>query len=111
MKIADSSERVPGRTVSFIYRRGGRERAGFAACHEGRWVAYENECKHIPLTLDYGDNRFFTPDLKHFICQTHSALYDPGSGLCIRGPCEGASLSPLKVEEAEGALWLIWGAD
>ena len=26
----------------------------------GKLFAYENTCRHIPISLDYGDNRFFT---------------------------------------------------
>jgi len=106
IRVADSAEAHPGRTVAFEFEVAGRLRAGFAACHEGRWVAYENECRHIPLTLDYGDQRFFTADEKFFICQTHSALYDPFTGLCVRGPCEGDRLKPLRVDAEADGLWL-----
>ena len=71
----------------------------------GRVVAYENVCRHIPITLDYGDARFFNAEGTHFVCQTHGATYEPLTGKCIAGPCVGASLKPLEVQVIEGVVW------
>lgn len=79
---------------------------GFVANVGGEFVAYENVCQHLSVTLDYDDNRFFTKDGRYFVCQTHGALYEPASGLCVRGPCEGASLKPLRVEIRDGSVYL-----
>lgn len=68
-------------------------------------MAYENVCRHIPITLDYGDGRFFNSERSHFVCQTHGATYEPLTGKCIAGPCVGASLKPLKVEVIGGEVW------
>src|SRR5436190_1711532 len=94
-------------TVKFTFKREGISRDGFVALFEKEIVAYENICRHIPLTIDYGDNRFFTTDGRHFVCQTHGAIYEPLSGLCVRGPCEGASLHRLKIEVREGNIYLL----
>ena len=72
----------------------------------GRVVGFENLCRHIPISIDYDDNRFFTPDHEHFICQTHGALYEPLTGKCVRGPCEGNSLYPLDIVVQKGVIWL-----
>ena len=95
------------RTVKFTFRREGIPRDGFVASFENEIVAYENLCRHIPLTIDYGDNRFFASDGRHFVCQTHGAIYEPLTGLCVRGPCEGASLHKLKVEVSDGNVYLL----
>jgi nitrite reductase/ring-hydroxylating ferredoxin subunit len=83
--------------LKFVFREEGIQRNGFVAWFEGQVVAYENVCRHIPITLDYGDDEFFTGDRKHFICQTHGATYEPLTGLCVAGPCVGASLRKLGV--------------
>ena len=105
-KIADLSALADGQTATFEFQREGIPREGFVANLNGRLVAYENRCRHLPLTLDYGDNRFFAEDGRHFVCQNHGALFEPSTGLCVRGPCEGLSLFPLRIEVRDGAVWL-----
>ena len=104
--IARVADLVAGVTVKFEYVQDGVPREGFLARVGGQIVAYENVCRHLPLTLDFGDNHIFTRDRKYFACQTHGAVYDPLTGLCLHGPCAGASLKPLRVVSESGELWL-----
>ena len=97
-RLATLSELKEKRAVKFKYRQDGISREGFVAIFEGQVVAYENVCRHVPITLDYGDGKFFNGQDSHFICQTHGATYEPLTGKCVAGPCVGASLKPLKVE-------------
>jgi nitrite reductase/ring-hydroxylating ferredoxin subunit len=60
--------------------------------------AYANQCKHIPLPLDFGDGDFLTNDRKYFLCKNHGAIYELKTGLCVAGPCSGDSLDLLKIE-------------
>ena len=106
-KIAREQEITEGATFKFKFPHRGRMADGFLARFEGKLVAYQNECRHLPLSLDFGNGKFFTQDGKNFICQTHNAIYDPLTGLCIRGPCEGQSLRALKIEVSEGDVWLL----
>ncbi len=95
-----------GECIKFTCVRRGKKVEGFLSRIDGTWVAYQNLCRHMPLSIDYDDGKFFTGDGKHIICQTHAALYDPKTGLCVRGPCEGLSLIPLPIEVRDGAVWL-----
>ena len=95
------------RSFRFTFEEEGIQREGFLAWVGESVVAYENVCRHLPLSLDYGDGEFFTSDQTHFICQTHGAIYEPGSGLCVAGPCQGASLKRLQIEISEGAVWFL----
>lgn len=104
-RIAGEHDLQEGGTLKFEFTRAGKKCEGMLLRYRGELRAYENLCMHMPLTIDYGDGRFFTKDGKHLICQTHSALYEPLSGLCVRGPCAGASLRPLAIEVREGAVW------
>jgi len=106
-KIAALAELAEGQSKKFEFVRDGIRFEGFVANFRGKLVAYENVCRHLPLSLDYGDSQLFTSDGKHFICQTHGATYEPLTGLCIRGPCEGAKLKPIEVEVKDGAVWLV----
>lgn len=89
----------------FTFEEEGISREGFLAWFEGEVVAYENVCRHLPLSLDYGDGQFFSADGAHFICQTHGALYEPRTGLCVAGPCPGARLRKLEVTVRDGGIW------
>jgi nitrite reductase/ring-hydroxylating ferredoxin subunit len=102
-RVADLGEGV---TVKFEYLQDGVGREGFAARIGGRIVAYENVCRHLPLTLDFGDNHIFTRDRRFFACQSHGAVYEPLTGLCVHGPCKGASLKPLAFAVEDGELWI-----
>ena len=104
-RLASLEELKRSHTLKFSYRQEGIAREGFLAWTQGKVVAYENVCRHIPITLDYGDARFFNRGHTHFVCQTHGATYEPLTGLCIAGPCVGASLKPLKVEVIKDEVW------
>lgn len=93
-------------SLKFKFRREGISRDGFAALFEGQVIVYENICRHLPLSIDYGDNRFFTGDGKEIICTTHGAIYDPLTGLCTGGPCKGASLFKIPFELREEMVWI-----
>ncbi len=106
VKIARVEDIAEGATLKFPIPREGRPAEGFLARHQGNLVAYENQCRHLPLHLDFDTGRFFTPDGNHFICQTRWSIYEPLTGLCVRGPCEAESLKPLKIEVIDGVVWL-----
>lgn len=106
-KIASLHELTEGKTIKFEFALKGKPTEGFVVCFQGQLVAYENRCRHLPLSLDYDDGRFFSRDGKSFVCQTHNAIYEPLTGLCVRGPCEGASLKALKIEVVDGEVWLV----
>ncbi|MDB6016080.1 MAG: Rieske (2Fe-2S) protein [Pedosphaera sp.] len=106
VKIGRAADLAEGQTMKFQFTRKGKPTEGFVARFQGKLVAYENRCRHLPLSLDYADGRFFTRDGQNFVCQTHNAIYEPLTGLCIQGPCEGDSLKRLKFEIIEGEMWL-----
>jgi len=85
-------------TVKFRYREKGIEKEGFVIRYRGRLFAYCNECRHIPMTMDWVDNRFLSRDRCHIQCATHGARYEIDTGLCVEGPPAGESLRRLPVE-------------
>ena len=105
IRIATVKEVEEGKTIKFSFTRGERPMEGFVGRFKGELFAYQNTCRHIPISLDYGDNRFFTNQGDGLMCQTHGAVYEPDTGLCTRGPCAGASLFPLEIAEEDGVLW------
>ena len=92
-KIVRLEDLPEGTTKRFSFQRDGMRVDAFVANFKGDIVAYENRCRHLPITLDYG--------------QTHGAFYEPKTGLCIDGPCTGASLIPLETELSDGHIFLV----
>jgi nitrite reductase/ring-hydroxylating ferredoxin subunit len=35
------------------------------------------------------------------MCATHGAIYEPDTGKCVGGPCRGARLRQVQVEERD----------
>jgi nitrite reductase/ring-hydroxylating ferredoxin subunit len=87
----------PGRTAKFRLGCGQRTVEGFVVNHDGACYAYVNRCAHVGTPLDLWPNEFLSEDGRTIICATHGALYEPASGLCTAGPCEGDTLSPLPL--------------
>jgi nitrite reductase/ring-hydroxylating ferredoxin subunit len=85
----------------------GVEWPAFAVRYRGQVYAYLNTCRHQGLELDFGDGRFFDEAYDALVCCHHGARYRPDSGQCVEGPCLGARLTALQLEQREGALWCI----
>ncbi len=77
----------------------------FAIRWRGRAYAYLNRCGHIPVELDWQPGEFFDYSQHYLICATHGALYDPATGACQGGRCEGRGLTPLPVIEQQGNIY------
>lgn len=83
----------------------GVEREAFAVRFRGTVYGYLNTCRHQGLTLDFGDAHFLDEAADALVCCHHGARYRPETGICVEGPCEGRRLTPLVIEERDGALW------
>lgn len=60
--------------------------------------AYRNLCPHWSMPLDDGSGDFFD-DSGHLIqCKMHGARFEPDTGECVMGPCDGEYLEALRVE-------------
>lgn len=95
-------EQLPdsGKAVRFDIKRQGRELPAFAIAHNGDVHAYVNVCPHRGTSLDWQPGEVFDETGLYLVCATHGALFEPDTGLCIAGPCQGARLQkiPLRIE-------------
>jgi nitrite reductase/ring-hydroxylating ferredoxin subunit len=106
--ICASAELADGATgVRFELPTGSQ---GFAVRHCGTVRAYVNRCPHAGSELDWEPGRFFDESGLYLICSTHGALFEPGTGLCVAGPCRGAALEPLAIREGNGEVILAGNA-
>jgi nitrite reductase/ring-hydroxylating ferredoxin subunit len=114
LKIAPSKELKEGRSLKFEIPREDRVTEAFVVKKEGKFYSYLNLCRHWTTGLDFDDNEFFSEDKAFLVCKNHGALYEPKTGLCQGGPCNGAGLYPVPLIEKEGILYadvakMDWG--
>lgn len=102
--VGKSGDLAEGSTLKFSFREDGDQREGFVVRWKGRLHAYRNECRHIPMSLDWVENRFLSRDGCFLQCATHGALYEVDTGLCIDGPPAGEHLRALAVVELMGDI-------
>lgn len=96
-----------GRGVRFALLAFGQPALGFVVRHAGRVHGYLNRCAHVPIELDWKEGEFFESGGEYLMCATHGALYEPGTGNCVGGPCRGARLHPISVHEAAGKIYWL----
>jgi nitrite reductase/ring-hydroxylating ferredoxin subunit len=101
----------PGCSAKFQIHWQKRMVEGFVVNVEGRYFAYVNHCPHAGTPLDWWPNEFFTRDRRFLACGTHGSLFEPESGKCAGGPCNGRSLFPLPVQITDDRVVVIGSDD
>lgn len=99
----DLVEGGPGQRFEVL--QGGTPAPAFAIRYNGRAFAFLNRCAHQSVELDWEQGQFFDCTRLYLICATHGAIYEPDSGRCIAGPCKGAKLTAIAVEEHDGSIF------
>lgn len=107
LTLEGSSLHEGGRGARFDLARAGGEGKGFAIRHLGQAHAYVNRCPHLGVELDWQPGEFFEASGLYLICSTHGALFDPSTGLCVAGPCRGARLERIALEESDGRVLIL----
>jgi nitrite reductase/ring-hydroxylating ferredoxin subunit len=109
--ICSSAELAEGgtgvRIVLRVDERTGFEQTGFAVRFRGKACGHVNRCPHQGTELDWQPGEFFEASGLYLVCSTHGALFHPDSGVCVAGPCRGAQLEPLQLQEKEGQVFLV----
>ena len=104
---ASSALEEGGKGVRFKVRTAAGDEPAFAVRYDGAVHAYINRCAHVPVELDWNAGEFFDYSKLYLICATHGAQYLPESGLCVLGPCKGARLKRVAIEERDGQVYLL----
>jgi len=87
-----------------LLKRNGSRLAVFVVKDGDCIVGYVNSCPHARLPLNFHENRFFDRTGLRLFCTNHGATFDIATGLCLRGPCKGDSLTPFPVEIRDGFI-------
>lgn len=93
-----------GRGVRFDWPAAGGEGKGFAVRHDDAVRAFVNRCPHLGVELDWQPGEFFEETGLYLVCSTHGAIFEPSTGLCVAGPCRGARLEAIAVDEHQGRI-------
>jgi nitrite reductase/ring-hydroxylating ferredoxin subunit len=88
----------------FSLRRGDQVTQAFVVQRDGEVYAYHNRCPHTGAPLDWVEHRFLDLEQAYIQCATHDARFEIDSGVCITGPCPGASLQPIAIEVVGGQV-------
>ena len=88
----------------FRFRAGDYLFMGFVVLRAGVVRGYVDRCPHTGTPLALIGDRFLTREGDLILCSTHGALFRPGDGFCLAGPCEGLALAPWPVVVADGAV-------
>ena len=99
-------EEVPkDTTLLFTVREGFDEKEVVLVRLNGEIAAWRNFCPHwIDVRLDSGSGA----ELRNgeIVCTRHGATFEPDSGYCTFGPCEGAYLEEVDVSVRDGDVYL-----
>lgn len=83
------------------------ERNIFAIKKNDIIFAYENKCPHLNIELEWLEDQFLDSEKNFIICSTHGALFKIEDGLCISGPCEGQTLTPIEIKVDSGKVYIL----
>jgi len=87
-----------------LYR--GTPREAILVRFQGVVYGYLNQCVHMPKELDCEQPRVFDAAGESIRCSMHGITYTPATGECLSEICAGESLTPLRVQERDGMLYL-----
>ena len=98
-----------GLAARFSMEFDGRTLPAFVVAYDGAVFGYVNSCPHRGTELDWQAGEVFDDAGLYLVCATHGALFEPDSGRCVGGPCQGASLNKVAIDVVDGAVYLRMG--
>ncbi|MGH7814872.1 MAG: Rieske (2Fe-2S) protein [Candidatus Binataceae bacterium] len=106
-KVAAADAIAPGESLKFMLPIRGADEECFLINYRGKFYAYVNRCRHVPMAMDWVENQFFAGEGRYLMCQTHNACYEPETGECVAGPAAacGKLLYRVPIEVEDGAIY------
>ena len=83
-----------------------RREGFFIIRKDNKVFGYKNICPHQGTPLDWKDDVFLTFKKDYISCATHGAMFKIETGECVRGPCLGRMLVPIKLRVEDGKIML-----
>ncbi|MCU7958540.1 MAG: Rieske 2Fe-2S domain-containing protein [gamma proteobacterium symbiont of Bathyaustriella thionipta] len=94
-------------TRGFDLGEDSRPRYIFIVLRKQRVYGYVNRCPHLGATMEWLPDQFLDYQGVFIQCALHGALFAVNSGLCLRGPCIGASLQKVRIEIDNGQIFAL----
>ena len=94
-----------GQALPFDVVYAGQSCRAFAVRFKGEAHAYLNRCTHVAMELDWQPNRVFDATGQWLQCASHGAAYQPNTGQCAGGPCQGGLVKIHLVENGSVIYW------
>ncbi|MCU7872228.1 MAG: Rieske (2Fe-2S) protein [Candidatus Thiodiazotropha sp. (ex Lucinoma borealis)] len=69
--------------------------------------AYQNQCPHTGVNLEWLTDQFLDLSNSYIQCATHGALFRLEDGFCLRGPCAGEYLESIEVKLEAGQVMIF----
>jgi len=92
----------------FTLKQGRKERLLFLVKKDGQVYAYENQCPHAGINLEWQEDDFLDMEKNFIQCTVHGALFTIENGACAGGPCNGEGLTPVNIEQDDlGNILLV----
>ncbi len=95
-----------GQAVPFDVVYAGQTCRAFAVRFKGQPHAYLNRCTHAAMELDWQPNHVFDNSGQWLLCASHGAAYQPDTGQCAGGPCNGG-LVKITLSEKDGVVYWL----
>lgn len=67
----------------------------FAVRSQGVLRLWRDRCPHAGTPMAWRRHAYMNAAGDGIVCAAHGALFEPDSGLCVRGPCLGDRLQPV----------------
>ena len=77
---------------------------GFVVRVGSEAFGYVDRCPHAGHLLAVELDRYLTREGDLILCSWHGAVFRREDGLCVGGPCAGASLKPWPVTVEDGVV-------
>jgi nitrite reductase/ring-hydroxylating ferredoxin subunit len=104
-RIVDVEEVPADSTLLCTVREGFDEKEVLLVRLNGEVAAWRNFCPHwTDVRLDKGSGAEVRDG--ELVCTRHGAMFEPDSGHCTYGPCEGSYLEEVDVEVHDGGVYL-----
>lgn len=102
------SELSDGQARGFWPDEDGQDRF-FIVRHEGQVHAWRNSCPHVPgAPMAWKRHAYLSPDGQQVMCHAHGARFEPDTGLCVHGPCQGERLRRVRLSvDKDGLVRLV----
>lgn len=102
LRLCHLEQLAPGQSLGFRIKNVGQDDF-FLVNNGGDVVGYKNSCPHWPgSSMPVLKNRYLDSESRYIVCSGHGALFEIGSGLCVKGPCIGQYLIDISLEVTEG---------